>query len=132
MNFIGERYRSVTHRIILLSISILFSTLAAGGVAAFAVERPNILLVVSEICRRVFDAGDAPFFLSVNYPDANRPFPVQVRGLPEQPLTADEVKPLEYSGLDAARGAGRALQACPEFVARRDESRIRIYLEQVF
>ena len=29
-------------------------------------------------------ADDAPFFLSVNYPDAHRPFIRQVAGLPEQ------------------------------------------------
>jgi N-sulfoglucosamine sulfohydrolase len=45
-------------------------------------------------------AGDAPFFLSVNYPDAHRPFLAQVAGLPAQPLSAKEVKPLAYFGLD--------------------------------
>ena len=47
-----------------------------------------------------FDAGDTPFFLSVNYPDAHRPFIKQTRGLPARPLTGDEVKPLAYFGLD--------------------------------
>ena len=47
-----------------------------------------------------FSAGDEPFFLSVNYPDAHRPFVEQVKGLPKQPLTADDVKPLAYFGLD--------------------------------
>ena len=44
--------------------------------------------------------GREPFFLSVNYPDAHRPFTSQVRGLPEDPLTGDDVKPLAYFGLD--------------------------------
>lgn len=49
---------------------------------------------------RFIGAGDAPFFLSVNYPDAHRPFLSQVAGLPAQPLSAKEVKPLAYFGLD--------------------------------
>jgi N-sulfoglucosamine sulfohydrolase len=44
--------------------------------------------------------GDESFFLSVNYPDAHRPFTTQVRGLPAKPLTGADVKPLEYFGLD--------------------------------
>jgi N-sulfoglucosamine sulfohydrolase len=47
-----------------------------------------------------FAASDKPFFLSVNYPDAHRPFVAQVAGLPERPLRADHVKPLAYFGLD--------------------------------
>ena len=44
--------------------------------------------------------SDEPFFLSVNYPDAHRPFTQQVNGLPEDPLTGDDVRPLPYFGLD--------------------------------
>ena len=47
-----------------------------------------------------FNDSDDPFFLSINYPDAHRPFIQQVDGLPAQPLTAGDVKPLEYFGLD--------------------------------
>ncbi len=47
-----------------------------------------------------FNAGGTPFFLSVNYPDAHRPFIKQARGLPTEPLTGDDVKPLAYFGLD--------------------------------
>ena len=47
-----------------------------------------------------FNAGDKPFFLSVNYPDAHRPFIKQARGLPTKPLTGNDVKPLNYFGLD--------------------------------
>ena len=46
------------------------------------------------------NAGDAPFFLSVNYPDAHRPFIRQRNGLPVHPLNGDDVKPLAYFGLD--------------------------------
>jgi len=48
-----------------------------------------------------FSAADKPFFLSVNYPDAHRPFLKQVRGLPARPLSGDDVKPLAYFGLDS-------------------------------
>mgnify|MGYP006116258029 FL=1 len=47
-----------------------------------------------------FAAGKQPFFLSVNYPDAHRPLLTQVKGLPAEPLTASDVKPLAYFGLD--------------------------------
>jgi N-sulfoglucosamine sulfohydrolase len=47
-----------------------------------------------------FAASDRPFFLSVNYPDAHRPFIARVAGSPERPLGADDVKPLAYFGLD--------------------------------
>ena len=47
-----------------------------------------------------FKAGDQPFFLSVNYPDAHRPFIKQVGQLPSKPLTGSDVKPLPYFGLD--------------------------------
>ena len=47
-----------------------------------------------------FQAGKAPFFLSVNYPDAHRPFIPQTGKLPAKPLTGDDVKPLAYFGVD--------------------------------
>ncbi len=45
--------------------------------------------------------SDAPFFLSVNYPDAHRPFLVQVDGLPQEVVSESEVEPLAYMGLDS-------------------------------
>jgi N-sulfoglucosamine sulfohydrolase len=47
-----------------------------------------------------FKAGDTPFFLHVNYPDAHDPFLAQVDGLPKQPLTGKDVKSLPYFGID--------------------------------
>ncbi len=47
-----------------------------------------------------FVAGDKPFFLSVNYPDAHRPFIDQAGGLPTELLSGSDVKPLDYFGLD--------------------------------
>ncbi len=46
-------------------------------------------------------AGDTPFFLSVNFPDAHQPWTRQVDGLPAQPLAADAVPPMAYMGVDA-------------------------------
>ena len=46
-------------------------------------------------------AGEEPFFLSVNYPDAHRPFTPQVDGIPANPLTGADVKPLAYFGIDS-------------------------------
>jgi len=47
-----------------------------------------------------FTVSPKPFFLSVNYPDAHRPFVNRVAGRPERPLRAHDVKPLVYFGLD--------------------------------
>ncbi len=47
-----------------------------------------------------FQAAETPFFLSVNYPDAHRPFITMTGKFPARPLTADDVKPLAYFGLD--------------------------------
>ena len=44
--------------------------------------------------------GESPFFLSVNYPDPHRPFIRKINGLPKKPLSADDVKPLAYFGVD--------------------------------
>ncbi|UCD51607.1 MAG: sulfatase [Phycisphaerales bacterium] len=46
------------------------------------------------------NAGDRPFLLSVNYPDAHAPWIKQIDGLPRQPLDADDVKALPYFGID--------------------------------
>jgi len=54
----------------------------------------------AEHAEEFFTAGDEPFFLSVNYPDPHRPFIKQIEGLPENPLTGSDVKPLTYFGLD--------------------------------
>lgn len=48
-----------------------------------------------------FAAGDAPFFLSVNYPEAHGPWLRQVDGLPPEPFLPDDVRPLAYLGIDA-------------------------------
>jgi N-sulfoglucosamine sulfohydrolase len=47
-----------------------------------------------------FKAGEQPFFLHINYPDAHDPFLTQVDGLPRQPLAGKDVKSLSYLGID--------------------------------
>ena len=51
--------------------------------------------------RRFIEESEKPFFLSVNYPDAHRPFLSSVNGVPESPLKGDDVDPLPYMGLDS-------------------------------
>ncbi|MEM7231169.1 MAG: sulfatase [Planctomycetota bacterium] len=50
---------------------------------------------------RFIGAGDAPFFLSVNYPDAHDPWLRQVEGMPAKPQTGSEVQTMPYMGIDA-------------------------------
>lgn len=57
---------------------------------------------VAELAAEFFTAADAPFFLMVNYADAHLPFLRQQHGLPESPLSADDVRPLPWIGLDTA------------------------------
>jgi N-sulfoglucosamine sulfohydrolase len=49
------------------------------------------------------DTGDKPFFLSVNFPDAHLPFLRQANGRPKRPLSADDVRPMPWVGVDSAR-----------------------------
>ena len=60
------------------------------------------LKIYASSANEFITASDEPFFLSINYPDAHRPFLTQVKGIPKNPLTADDVKPLAYFGLDSA------------------------------
>lgn len=48
-------------------------------------------------------ASDRPFFLAINFPDAHFPLLKQQHGLPEKPLTADDVTPLPFIGVDTPR-----------------------------
>jgi N-sulfoglucosamine sulfohydrolase len=49
---------------------------------------------------RFINAGEEPFFLSVNYPDAHDPWIRQVDGLPKSPQTGSDVKAMAYMGID--------------------------------
>ena len=54
----------------------------------------------AEEAQNFITESNQPFFLSVNYPDAHRPFTKKTGGLPTEPLEAEDVKPLAYMGLD--------------------------------
>ena len=60
----------------------------------------NDLPAYAREAKLFMEAGDEPFFLSVNHPDAHRPFTPQVEGIPEELLTSKDVKPLAYFGID--------------------------------
>lgn len=59
------------------------------------------LELYSQYAAEFINASDEPFFLSLNFPDAHRPFIAQVDGIPSQPLNSEDVKPLRYFGLDS-------------------------------
>ncbi len=48
-------------------------------------------------------AGGKPFFLSVNFPDAHLPFLKKANGRPAKPLSADDVKPMPWVGVNSPR-----------------------------
>jgi len=58
-----------------------------------------------EQAAQFFNAGDKPFFLSINYPDAHFPLIPQAGGYPNDGhlLTAKDVKPLPWVGVDSPR-----------------------------
>lgn len=49
------------------------------------------------------EAGDGPFFLSVNYPDAHLPFIRKAHGRPARTQSAAEVKPMSWVAVDSPR-----------------------------
>ncbi|MBT6788766.1 MAG: sulfatase-like hydrolase/transferase [Verrucomicrobia bacterium] len=58
---------------------------------------------IAEEAGKFIRAGDAPFVMSVNYPDAHYPLHRQLNGLPTFPQTAADVKTLPWIGVDNAR-----------------------------
>ncbi|MEQ9406219.1 MAG: sulfatase [Fuerstiella sp.] len=48
-------------------------------------------------------AGDRPWFLSVNFPDAHLPFIRKINGRPDGPLNAADVKAMPWVGVDTPR-----------------------------
>ncbi len=57
----------------------------------------------TEAASRFFEESDKPFFLSISYPDAHRPFLRQAGKRPKKPLESDGIKPLRYMGIDSPR-----------------------------
>jgi arylsulfatase A-like enzyme len=61
---------------------------------------------IAEEAGKFIRAGDAPFVMSVNYPDAHYPLHRQLNGLPTFPQTAGDVKTLPWIGADTKRLRG--------------------------
>ena len=59
----------------------------------------------------VDSAKDEPFFLYLNYFDPHVPFQQQVKGLPENPFKAEDVKPLPFNDINSQE----ALQSIADF-----------------
>ena len=54
----------------------------------------------AKFAKEFINQDDAPFFLSVNYPDPHDPWIRQVDGLPANPLSGIDVRPMSYMGID--------------------------------
>jgi len=66
-------------------------------------ETLSVSKVAEEAARFLRERDRAPFFLMVNFMDPHRPFTPQVDGVPERPVTGDEVTPFAFLGLDTPR-----------------------------
>lgn len=51
--------------------------------------------------KKFIEEDGRPFFLSVNYPDPHDPWIRQVDGLPENPLSANDVEIMPYMGIES-------------------------------
>lgn len=60
----------------------------------------NKLADYAKFAEEFINAGEQPFFLSVNYPDAHDPWIHQVDGLPKNPQTGADVHVMKYMGVD--------------------------------
>ncbi|MBN1492174.1 MAG: sulfatase [Phycisphaerae bacterium] len=74
---------------------------------------------MAEVAGEFMRASDEPFFLMVNYPDTHLPFLTQQNGIPEHPLTADDVTMWPGVGVDTSR-ARQSLADYYNCVARLD------------
>ena len=95
-----------------LCLSFLLVTATVCSVAISRADQPGILLIVSEdngpelgdytrFAKEFINASGDPFFLSVNDPDAHKPWITQVDGLPADPQTRDEVRVMDYMGIES-------------------------------
>lgn len=67
-----------------------------------------------------FNASEAPFFLTVNFPDAHWPVQNEVQGRPKTLLGPDDVGPMSYIGFDNPRLRGH-VQGYYNCMTRLDE-----------
>ena len=68
------------------------------GISKSNFDRNDLGIYAREASGFISDSQQ-PFFLSVNYPDAHRPFTPQVDGIPTKLLTGDDVKALPFFGI---------------------------------
>ena len=68
------------------------------GISKSNFDRNDLGIYAREASGFISDSQQ-PFFLSVNYPDAHRPFTPQVDGIPAKLLTGDDVKALPFFGI---------------------------------
>jgi N-sulfoglucosamine sulfohydrolase len=66
-------------------------------------RKKSVADYAAEAARFFAQAKDSPWFLSVNFPDAHLPFLRKVNGRPANPLSADDVKPMPWVGINSAR-----------------------------
>ena len=55
----------------------------------------------TKFAKQFISAGDEPFFLSINYPDAHDPWIRQVDGLPANPQSGEDVEIMDYMGIES-------------------------------
>lgn len=68
------------------------------GISKNNFDRNDLGIYAREASGFISDSQQ-PFFLSVNYPDAHRPFTPQVDGIPAKLLTGDDVEALPFFGI---------------------------------
>ena len=66
-------------------------------------RRKTVSDYAAEAARFFAESRDVSWFLSVNFPDAHLPFLRQANGLPTEPLSAHDVKPMPWVGVDTPR-----------------------------
>ncbi len=66
-------------------------------------RREPITAYAKNAAKFIRESGGHPWFLSVNFPDAHLPFLKQANGRPANPLSADDVKPMPWVGVDSQR-----------------------------
>lgn len=66
-------------------------------------RRKTVADYAAEAARFFAQTRGSSWFLSVNFPDAHLPFLRQANGLPTDPLSADEVRPMPWIGVDTPR-----------------------------
>jgi len=71
--------------------------------APLNVHQTREVAKVAESANEFLTAGDGPSFLMVNYMDPHRPLIDQIEGIPEKPLTPDEVEPFPFLGIDTPK-----------------------------